>query len=237
MKNDSGKGYLSNLFILCSVFTSPGSSGSDSDFSYVCEKGGATRFVEVVRDPGFSCRVKYTKSSVTTFPWYARNEAGYCRLKAIKLIDKLGDTGWSCESTEDVIRVLNDQIERYGRYINSFNSVGKTCYFHPGEAQFGNLCGDARKESAIIYTCDTDVDNWNQHLAIFLELEAEPLVREVGSSGRRLVSSYHIDNERVVMKAEKITRAGDRDPVQHPLETTMVQCLYSAAFKWELIEK
>jgi hypothetical protein len=237
MIGETNKGYLSCILILCSVFTSPLSSGRDNDLGYACEKGGATRFVEVVSDPEFACRVRYTKSSATTFPWNARNEANYCHPKAIGLIEKLGSLGWECESTEDVKTVLLDQIERYDRYIKILNNVGKTCYFYPSEAQFGNLCGDERKEAVIVYTCDADTDNWNQHLAVFLEVEAEPLIREVGGSGFRQVSSYYIDNERVMMETEKIAPAGKSNPTQYPVEKSAVQCLYSAASKWELIEE
>jgi hypothetical protein len=237
MISGSKKVCLSSMLILCSAFASPHSSGRDNDLSYACEKGGLTRFVEVVNDPEFACRVKYTKASATTFPWNARNEAGYCGPKAIGLIDKLGGLGWECESTEDVKTILLDQIERYGRYIKILNNVGKTCYFYPSEAQFGNLCGDERKEAVIVYTCDADTDNWNQHLAVFLEVEAEPLIREVGGSGFRQVSSYHIDNERVMMETEKVAPAGDSNPIQYPVEKSAVQCLYSASSKWELIEK
>ena len=49
--------------------------------------------------------------------------------------------------------------------------------------------------------------------------------------------SYHIDNERVMMETEKVAPAGDSNPTQYPVEKSAVQCLYSAASKWELIEK
>jgi hypothetical protein len=237
MIGGSNKVYLAGMLIFCSVFTITHSSARDTDLSFACEKNGATRFVEVVSTPEFACRVRYTKSSATTFPWNARNEANYCPPKAIGLIEKLDSLGWECESTEDVKAILLDQIERYGRYIKILINVGKTCYFYPSEAQFGNLCGDERKEAVIVYTCDADTDNWNQHLAVFLEVETEPLIREVGGSGYRQVSSYHIDNERVMMETEKVAPAGDSNPTQYPVEKTAVQCLYSAASKWELIEK
>jgi len=237
MVGESSKVYLSCMLFLCSIFTSMHSWGSDNDLSYACEKGDATRFVEVVSDPEFACRVKYTKSSATTFPWNARNEANYCHPKAIGLIKKLDSLGWECESTEDVKTVLLDQIERFGRYIKILNHVGKTCYFYPSEAQFGNLCGDERKEAVIVYTCDADTDNWNQHLAVFLEVEAEPLIREIGGSGFRQVSSYHIDKERIMMETEKMAPAGESDPTRYPVEKSAVQCVYSAASKWELIEE
>jgi hypothetical protein len=99
------------------------------------------------------------------------------------------------------------------------------------------LCGDGRAEAVIIYTCDADIDNWNQQLAVFLEVETEPLVTEVGGSDYRLVSSYHIENDRVMMETEKIDPVGDSNVTQYPMQQTSIQCHYSAASRWELIEK
>ena len=147
MIGESNKVYLSSILVFCGVFSSPHALGGDLGLSYACEKDGATRYVELVRTPGFACRVKYTKSSVTTFPWDARNDANYCRSKAIDLVEKLDSLGWECDSTEDIKSILLAQIERYDRYIKMLNNVGKTCYFYPGEAQFGNLCGDERDEA------------------------------------------------------------------------------------------
>jgi len=233
----STKVYLAGMLIYCSAFTITDLSASDNDLSFACEKNDATRFVEIISDPEYACRVKYTKSSATTFPWSALNEANYCHPKAIGLIEKLGALGWECESTEDVTAILLDQIERYGRYIKILNNVGKTCYFYPSEAQFGNLCGDERKEAVIVYTCDADADNWNQHLAVFLELESEPLIKEVGGSGFRQVSSYHIDDERLMIETEKIDFVEGSNTAKYPVEKTSIQCLYSDTSKWELIEK
>ena len=237
MIGESNKVYLSSLLVFCSVFTSLQSPGRDNSLSYACEKDGVTRSVRVVKDPGFACRVKYTKASVTTFPWEARNDADYCRSKAVRLVEKLDSLGWECDSAEDVRSMLLAQIERYGRYIKILNNVGKTCYFYPGEAQFGNLCGDEREEAVIIYTCDDDIDNWNQHLAVFLEVETEPLITEVGGSDYRLVSSYHIDNDRVMMETEQIDPATNSSAAQNPVQQTAIQCRYSTASRWELIEK
>lgn len=228
--------YLSSLLVFCCIFTSPHTLGRDLSLSYACEKDGATRFVEVVSDSEYACRVKYTKSSVRTFPWEARNDANYCRSKAENLVQKLGTMGWECDSAEDIRSILVDQIERYERYIKILNNVGKTCYFYPGEAQFGNLCGDEREEAIIIYTCDADTDNWNQHLAVFLEIEPEPLITEVGGSDYRLVSSYYIENDRVLLETEKIDPAGSSNTVQRPVQQTSIQCRHSAVSKWELIE-
>jgi len=232
----SNKLYLSSIFIFCSVFASPHSLGSDDDISYACEKDGATRSVEVVRNSEFACRVKYTRASVATFPWDARNDANYCDSRAIDLVEKLGSLGWECDSGEQVKSILLDQIERYERHIKILNNIGKTCYFYPGEAQFGNLCGDERDEAVIIYTCDADVDTWNQNLAVFLEVETEPLITEVGGSDYRLVSSYHIENDRVMMETEKIDPEANSNATRSPVEQTSIQCQYSAASQWELIE-
>lgn len=237
MIGGSNKASLSSMLILCSVFASFPSFGSDHSLSYACENKGATRYVEVVSGSGFACRVKYTKSSVTTFPWEARNDADYCRAKALELVEKLGSLGWECDSGEDVRSILVAQIERYDRYIKILNNVGKTCYFYPGEAQFGNLCGDQRDEAVIIYTCDADVDIWNQHLAVFLEVETEPLITEVGGSEYRLVSSYHIENDRVIMETEKIDPEANSTATRSPVEQSSIQCQYSAASQWELIEE
>jgi hypothetical protein len=236
MIDRSNKLYLSSILIIGSVFTSPHSLGRDSEWSYVCEKNGATRSVEIVQTSGFACRVKYTKSSVTTFPWDARNDANYCDSRAIDLVEKLGSLGWECDSGEQVKSILLDQIERYERHIKILNNVGKTCYFYPGEAQFGNLCGDERDEAVIIYTCDADVDNWNQNMAVFLEVETEPLIMEVGGSEYRLVSSYHMENDHVIMETEKIDPEANSNAIRSPVEKTSIQCQYSTASQWELIE-
>ena len=89
----------------------------------------------------------------------------------------------------------------------------------------------------IIYTCDADVDTWNQHLAVFLEVESEPLITEVGGSDYRLVSSYQIDNDRVMMETEKIDPEADSNATRSPVEQTSIKCQYSAASQWELIEE
>lgn len=237
MIGGSNKVYLSGVLVFCGVFASSSSLASENDFSYVCEKNGITRSVQVVKEPGFACRVKYTKASVTSFPWDARNNANYCHVKAIDLVQKLDSLGWECDSGEDVKSILLAQIERYERYIKILNNVGRTCFFYPGEAQFGNLCGDERDEAVIIYTCDADIDSWNQHLAIFLEVETEPLITEVGASGYRQVSSYYIDNDLLVMETEKVDPVEDSNVTRYPPEQSSIQCRYSTASGWELIEK
>jgi len=300
MFSESHKACLSGLLLLCGAFTSPGSVGRDADLSYACKKAGVTRYVEVVSEPGFACRVKYTKPSGTTFPWNARNEAGYCQPRAVGLVEKLGAAGWQCDaleeessnqsagdaepmqpsgglepvpptgdaepvtatddvepvrstgdialvpsaesagitlSAEDVRSILQAQIERYGRFIESYQVIGKTCYFYPTEAQFGNLCGDTGEEAAIVYTCEVDTGGWDQNLAVFLEIEAEPLVTEVGRSGFRQVSSYHIEKDQLMMETEKIDPFDSSTDAQYPVKKSAIQCRYSTTSDWELFEQ
>ena len=336
---------LPGILILCSVFVSPDSPGRDIDLGYACEKEGATRYIEVVKEPGFACRVKYTKPASTTFPWNARNDASYCGPRAIGLAEKLAVAGWQCESIaeessipsledesslpsveklssispdedenskpsveelssmppdgeessipsveelstipsagdesslpsvdelssipsledensipsveelsslpsagdessipsdEDVRSILLAQIERYGRYIESYHVVGKTCYFYPSEAEFGNFCGDEREEAVIVYTCEVDAGGWDQHLAVFHEIEPEPLVTEVGRSGFRQVSTYHIDDKLLMMETEKFAVVEDSPTARFDVEEATILCRYSDASDWELIEQ
>ncbi len=291
MFSESHKACLPGLLLICGAFTSPESVGRETDSSYACKKDGVTRYVEVVTEPGFACRVKYTKPSATTFPWNARNDAGYCEPRATGLAEKLGAAGWQCDaneeessiqstedaepiqsnedaepipptddaepiqstgdaepvpsaedtgltlSAEDLRSILQAQIERYGRYIESYQVVGKTCYFYPTEAQFGNLCGDAREEAAIVYTCEVDAGGWDQNLAVFLEIETEPLVTEVGRSGFRQVSSYHIEKDQLMMETEKIDPFDNSTDAQFPVKKSAIQCRYSGASDWELFEQ
>jgi hypothetical protein len=291
MFSESHKACLPGLLLICAAFTSPDSFGRDTDLSYACEKDGVTRYVEVVTAPGFACRVKYTKPSATTFPWNARNDASYCKPRAVGLVEKLSAAGWQCDATEDakptqsiedvksiqltedaepilpaddaepilsigeaelipsvedagltlsaedVRSILQAQIERYGRYIESYQMVGKTCYFYPTEAQFGNLCGDAREEAVIVYTCEVDAGGWDQNLAVFLEIEAEPLVTEVGRSGFRQVSSYHIEKNQLMMETEKNDPFDSSNDAQYPVKKSAILCRYSNASDWELFEQ
>ncbi|MDH3631965.1 MAG: hypothetical protein OER98_12670 [Gammaproteobacteria bacterium] len=291
MFSESHKACLPGMLLLCGAFTSPDSLGRDADLNYACNKDGVTRYVEVVAEPGFACRVKYTKPSATTFPWNALNDADYCEPRAVGLVEKLGVAGWQCDaieeespnqstgdvvpiqsiedvepilpaddagpipstvaaelvpsaedtalklSAEDLRSILQAQIERYGRYIESYQVVGKTCYFYPTEAQFGNLCGDAREEAAIVYTCEVDAGGWDQNLAVFLEIETEPLVTEVGRSGFRQVSSYHIEKDQLMMETEKIDPFDSSTDAQYPVKKSAILCRYSGASDWELFEQ
>ena len=228
--------YFSGALALYGILASSVSYSGNNFPSYACDRSDATRYVEVVKEQGFACRVKYKKPSGTYYPWSARNETNYCGPKAISLVKKLDTLGWECYSDEDVNSILTAQMERYARYIKILNNVGKTCDFYPSEAQFGNLCGDERNEAVIVYTCEADADRWNQYLAVFLEIETEPLVQEVGNSEYRQVSSYYIDDLRVLIETEKMDSGEDVSPTQYPLERTSIQCSYSAASKWELFE-
>ena len=203
---------------------------------YVCTKDGATRQIAVVRESGYACRVKYTKPSGSTYPWNARNEADYCRPKASGLAEKLGTFGWTCDAAAEVQSILLAQIERYGRYIETLNNAGRTCNFYPGEARYGNLCGDALAEAAVVYTCDETEGSWEQHLAVFIDVEDEPLTREVGSSVSRQVAGYYIDDNRLTLETEPI-ESGDDAPAAAATAATIFRCRYDDANRWELFEQ
>jgi hypothetical protein len=228
--------YLSGALALYCTLASSLSYGRNNFPGYACDKSDTTRYVEVVKEQGFACRVKYKKPSGTYYPWNARNEADYCGPKAISLVKRLETLGWECYSDEDVNSILTAQMERYARYMKILNNIGKTCNFYPSEAQFGNLCEDERNAAVIVYTCEAAANRWNQYLAVFLENEIEPLVQEVGNSEYRQVSSYYLDDLRVLIETEKIDPDEAVNATQYPLEKTSIQCSYSAASKWELIE-
>jgi hypothetical protein len=228
--------HLSGALVLSTTLASSVAYGRNNGPGYACEKNDETRYVEVVKEPGYACRVKYKKATGTSYPWNARNETDYCGPKATELVKKLGTLGWECYSDEDVSSILSAQIERYSRYMKILNNVGKTCYFYPGEAQFGNLCGDERNEAVIVYTCDADADRWDQYLAVFLEIETEPLIQQIGGSGYRQVSSYYIDDLRLIVESEMIDSNEETSSTQLSPMKTSISCSYSAASKWELIE-
>jgi hypothetical protein len=215
----------------------PGLHAQADVADYVCTKDGATRQISVLREPGYACRVKYTRTSGTTYPWNARNEAGYCRPKAAGLAEKLGSLGWICDAADEVQSILLAKLERYGRYIETRNDADKTCYFYPGEARYGNLCGDAHAEAAVIYTCDGAEGRWEQHLAVFIDVEDEPLTREVGDSGSRQVAGYYIDDNRLTIESEQVEAGGNGAPPVDSTATTTFNCRYDAANRWELFEQ
>ncbi|HKJ49970.1 MAG TPA: hypothetical protein VKB27_00640 [Gammaproteobacteria bacterium] len=204
---------------------------------YLCTKDGVTRQIAVVRESGYACRVKYTRPSGTTYPWNARNETDYCRPKASGLAEKLGSFGWTCDAADDVQSILLAQLERYGRYLETLNNAGKTCYFYPGEARYGNLCGDAHAEAAVVYTCDGAEGSWEQHLAVFIDVEDDPLTREVGGSGSRQVAGYYIDDNRLTIESEEIEADSDGASPRVSTATTTLRCRYDAANRWELFEQ
>ncbi|TNF86096.1 MAG: hypothetical protein JSU67_06960 [Gammaproteobacteria bacterium] len=230
----AGKYYLPGLLALFCFAISPSSFAQD--LAFVCENNDLSRSIEVVAEPGFACRVKYTKGSSVTYPWSARNEAGYCGSRALFLVDKLKSWGWQCDSAEDVRSILVAHIDRYHRHIRILNNVGKTCHFYPGEVEYGNLCGDGRQEGVIVYTCETGTDDWDQHLAVFLEIESEPLIMEVGSSRSRQVTSYHVDNRRLVMETQPYDAADNTAGSGASHKDVTIQCRSGGGSKWELFE-
>ncbi len=149
-------------------------------------------------------------------------------------MEKLKSWGWACDSNEDVRAVLNAHLERYHRYIKILSNVGKTCHFYPGEAQFGNLCGDERDEGVVVYSCDTGSEQWDQHLAVFIEIESEPLIFEVGSSATRQVTSYHFDQRRLVLETQTTT---DTASTSTAAGLASIECRAGSASTWELVER
>jgi len=226
---------LSCLLVVCVVATSPRSPAQVS--GYICENNGATRTIEVETAPGYACRVRYTKPSSTSFPWSARNDASSCGHRAIGLVDKVRSLGWACDSTEVAKSILLAQIENYHRHIRILTHVGKTCDFYPGEAQFGDLCGDPRQEAVVVYTCEKGGDDWDQHLAVFLEIENDPLIREIGDSRSRQVTSYHIDKQRLLLEIQPFDTDGETPTAQSPPVQASIQCRYTAESKWKLDEQ
>ena len=89
----------------------------------------------------------------------------------------------------------------------------------------GELAGDARDEGVIVYTCEAEADAWDQHLAVFLEIESEPLILEVGDDRRRQVTSYHVDRGRLLMETQPFD--DDASPRQ-----VSVRCDSSAGSSW-----
>jgi hypothetical protein len=226
---------LSCLLAVSAIATSPWSPAQAP--GYICENNGATRTVEVVTAPGYACRVRYTKPSGTSFPWSARNDASYCGPRAIGLVNKLRSLGWACDSTDVAKSILLAQIENYHRHIRILTHVGKTCDFYPGEAQFGDLCGDPRQEAVVVYTCEKGADDWEQHLAVFLEIENDPLIREIGDSRSRQVTSYHIDKHRLLLEIQPFDTDGETPTARSPPVQTSIQCRYTAESKWKLDEQ
>ncbi len=223
------------IMVIC-VFVFGSASAPADGTRYACEKDGVSRYVEVVRDAEYACRVKYIKPSGTSYPWNARNEADYCRPRAIELVEKLGGFGWECDSADEVRSILDARLEQYGRYMKILDNVGKACGFYPAEAQFGNLCGDRRDEAAVVYTCDATGGAWDQHLAVFLELEDEPLIAEIGSSRSRQVTAYYIEDERVQLETQSISPADNAGVEKTVVGQTSVRCLSSPDGGWELVE-
>jgi hypothetical protein len=204
---------------------------------YLCTKDGATRQISVVLGSGYACRVKYSKSSGTSYPWNARNEADYCAPKASALAGKLAGFGWNCEAAADLRPLLLAQLERYALHIESLNDADRTCYFYPDEARYGDLCGDVHAEAAVVYSCDDSGGNWQQRLAVFIDGEEEPLVHEIGGSGSRQVTGYYIDDNRLTIEAETNQAGGDGAPSGESAAAATVRCRYDDTGRWELYEQ
>ena len=234
-------GDTQRLFLLAVSFALtllfPGLHAQADIADYVCTKDGATREIAVVQEPGYACRVKYTRPSGTTYPWNARNEADYCRPKASVLAEKLDTFGWSCDAADDMQSILLAKLERYARYVETLNDVGRTCYFYPSEARYGNLCGDAHAEAAVVYTCEGSESSWDQHLAVFIDLEEEPLIREIGGSDSRQVAGYYIDDNRLTIESEQLGADGGRASSGASRATSTIRCRYDATNRWELFEQ
>ena len=223
------------LLVACSLATVAPVHGQNLAFS--CQQNGASRSVEVVTGQDFACRVKYTKSGGTTYPWTARFEADYCAPKALDLVEKLKSWGWSCDSGEAPSSALKAHLERYHRQLKILSNIGKTCHFYPAEVKFGNLCGDTHEEGAVIYSCEINTDHWDQHLAVFVETENDPLILEVGSSTTREVTSYRFDKLRLILETRPIaTQMADSQASSTP-QTVSVECLAASASAWELFER
>lgn len=237
MTGDTRRLYLLAAPLALGLASSPGLRAETDGADYLCSKDGSTRQISVVRESGYACRVKYTRPSGTTYPWNARNEAGYCRPKASGLAEKLASHGWTCDTANDTQSILLAQLERYARYIETLNDGGKTCYFYPDEARFGNLCGDARAEAAVVYTCDGNQGSWKQHLAVFIDVEDEPLTREVGTSGSRQVAGYYIDDYRLTIESQQLEAGSGGATLEESTATTTIRCRYDAANRWELFEQ
>ena len=231
MTGDTRRLFL--LAVSCALILGPlpRASAQVDGVDYVCTKDGATRQIGVVHGSGYACRVEYSKLSGTTYPWNARSEAGYCAPKAAGLAERLGEFGWSCERPEDVRPFLLAQLERYANYVEALNTDERTCHFYPDEARYGNLCGDAHAEAAVVYTCDGAGGSWEQHLAVFLEVQEEPLLREIGGSGSRQVAGYYIDDNRLTIEAQQSEAGIDESGA------TTILCRYDAANRWELFEQ
>lgn len=227
---------LALLLFVCVFAASPGVAAKD--LAYVCENGDQSRSIEVVRHPDFACRVKYRQASTTSFPWQARNDAAYCAPKALYLVGKLKSWGWQCESSDSVRSVLAAQVERYHRHIRILKNIGKTCHFYPGEVRYGNLCGDDRPEGAIVYSCENGDHEWRQHLAVFIDIQSEPLLIEVGDSQSRQVISYFIEQDRVLLETQSIeTPEESATAPQSGPEDVSIHCRSDSGSGWQLYQE
>jgi hypothetical protein len=89
----------------------------------------------------------------------------------------------------------------------------------------------------VVYTCEKGADDWEQHLAVFLEIENDPLIREIGDSRSRQVTSYHIDKHRLLLEIQPFDTDGETPTARSPPVQTSIQCRYTAESKWKLDEQ
>lgn len=71
----------------------------------ICKNGSVERHIEVVAtdaEKGAPCEVQYTRDGETKTLWTAQNDANFCKEKAAGLAQKLKDSGWNCDGSEDV---------------------------------------------------------------------------------------------------------------------------------------
>jgi hypothetical protein len=82
--------------------TATGWADEPSKQEFLCAQGATTRVVSIVTTaasderPRGSCRVDYTKDSVTKTLWSSSTGHGYCIKKATAFVTKLAEEHYSC---------------------------------------------------------------------------------------------------------------------------------------------
>lgn len=82
-----------------SIDSSRQKNSDTASASFVCTKGKMVRKIVVEapsKHPGYACRVVYESAKGTSVPWSAKNDEGYCRLKAVNFVARQIGWGWSC---------------------------------------------------------------------------------------------------------------------------------------------
>lgn len=81
-----------------------------------CKNGDLVRRVAVVESSlssGQSCEVIYWKDSeapaVRQVLWTAKQDAGYCYSKALTMVNKLADMGWTCDTFSQPVDLPGDR--------------------------------------------------------------------------------------------------------------------------------